>query len=227
MTTPKRNVDRRIQRTRQVLQQAFKEIVQEKGLAATGIWGIEKGLLAMSIQDITERANLNRGTFYLHFADKYMLADTIIREQFRQMVASTLPSSPRWDRRTLHLLIQVILDSFEHKYCHQHHTSFVLAPLLEQAMHEELTELLLTWLKQERSAKTQESVPLETIANIVSWAIFGAALQWSQEETTISKEQMTNAILQVITDGTCQVPDALLRTCGITDTDSSFIGHSH
>jgi len=210
MATPKRNVDRRIQRTRRVLQQAFKEIIHEKGLAATGIWGIEKGLLVMSIQEITERANVNRGTFYLHFADKYMLAETIIREQFRQMVTSTLPSSPRWDRRTLRLLIQVILDSFEHKYCHQHHASFVLAPLLERAMHEELTELLLTWLKQERSAKIQTSVPLSTIANIVSWAIFGAALQWSQEETTISKEQMTNAILQVITQGTvCLVPDAL------------------
>jgi AcrR family transcriptional regulator len=210
MMTPKRNADRRIQRTRQVLQQAFKEIIQEKGLVARGIWGMEKGLVAMSIQEITERANVNRGTFYLHFADKYILAETIIRERFRQMVASTLPSSPRWDRRTLRLLVQVILDSFEHKYCHQHHLSFVLAPLLERAMHEELTELLLTWLKQERSAKTPESVPLETIANIVSWAIFGAALQWSQKETMMSKEQMTNAILQIITEGTARlVPDVL------------------
>ncbi len=210
MTNRKRREDRRIKRTRQVLQQAFKEIVHEKGLAATGIWGIEKGFLAMSIQDITERANVNRGTFYLHFADKYMLADTIIREQFHQMVTSILPSSPRWDRRTLHLLIQVMLDSFEHKYHHQRHSSYVLAPLLERATHEELTGLVLAWLKQERSAKTRGSVPLETIANIVSWAIFGAALQWSQEETTMSKEQMTHAILQVITEGTAHlVPDAL------------------
>ena len=115
-------------------------------------------------------------------------------------------------QRTLHLLIQVMLDSFEHKYYHQHHSSFVLAPLLERAMHEELTELLLAWLKQERSAKTRGPMPLETIANIVSWAIFGAALQWSQKETTMSKEQMTNAILQVITEGTARlVPDALLE----------------
>src|SRR5260370_7796052 len=210
MTTPKRNVDRRIQRTRQVLQQAFKEIVQEKGGAGAGNWGGEKGLVAMSMQDITERDNVNRGTFYLHFADKYKLADTIIGEQFRQMVASTLPSSPRWGRRTLRLLIQVTLDSFEHKYCHQHHSSFVLAPLLERAMHEELTELLLTWLKQERSAKTRGSMPLETIANIVSWAIFGAALHWSQKETPLSKNHITNPILQVITDGTARpVPHAL------------------
>lgn len=210
MTTPKRSVDRRIQRTRQVLQQAFKEVVHEKGQAATGIWGTEKGFLAMSIQDITERANVNRGTFYLHFADKYMLADAVIREQFHQMLASALPPTPRWDRRTLHLLIQAILDSFEHKYCHQHRSSLVLAPLLERATHEELTELLFTWLKQKRSTETPWPVPLETIARIVSWAIFGAAIQWSQEETTMSKEQMANAILLVIMEGTAHLsPDAL------------------
>lgn len=110
----------------------------------------------------------------------------------------------------MHLLIQAILDSFEQKYRHQHHSSLVLAPLLERATHEELTELLFTWLKQKRCAETREPVPLETIARIVSWAILGAALQWSQEETTMSKEQMMNAILQVITEGTVRlVPDAL------------------
>ncbi len=210
MTTPKRSVDRRIQRTRQVLQQAFKEVVHEKGKAAMGIWGAEKGFKAMSIQDITERANVNRGTFYLHFADKYMLADIVIREQFHQMLASRLPPTPRWDRRTLHLLIQAILDSFEGKYRHQHHSSLVLAPLLERATHEELTELLCKWLKQNRCAETRGLVPLETIARVVSWAIFGAAIQWSQEETTMSREQVANAILLVVMEGTARLsPDAL------------------
>ncbi len=137
MTTLKRKEDRRIQRTRQMLQQAFKEITREKNESVMGIWGAEKGLQAMSIQEITERANVNRGTFYLHFADKYLLAETVIREQFRQLVTATLPSSPRWDEKTLHALIQVLLDSFEHKYCHEHHPSLVLAPLLERAMYED------------------------------------------------------------------------------------------
>src|SRR5215469_18440326 len=113
MTTPKKNVDRRIQRTRQVLQQAFKEIIHEKGLVATGIWGVERGLQAMSIQDITERANVNRGTFYLHFTDKYMLADTVVRERFHQQLAGILPAEPQWDRKTLRLLIQAVLNGLE------------------------------------------------------------------------------------------------------------------
>lgn len=163
---------------------------------------MDKGFMALNIQDITERANVNRGTFYLHFEDKYMLVETIIREQFRLMITNALPPAPRWDRETLRLLIQALLDSFEEKYHHQRHASIVLAPLLERAMHEELTAFLLTWLKQTKRARLRTVVPLETIALTVSWAIFGAAIQWSQEEMTTSREQMTDAILQVIADGT-------------------------
>jgi hypothetical protein len=64
-----------------------------------------------------------------------------------------------------------------------------------------LTELLLTWLKQRRQAGAQDHIPLATMASIVSWAILGAAFQWSQEEITMSKEQMANAILLVVMDG--------------------------
>jgi AcrR family transcriptional regulator len=144
MASQKRRADRRIQRTRQALQQAFVEVVREKGLAMTSIREIEKGFAATSIQEITARANVNRGTFYLHFTDKYMLADAVVRERFHQQLASVLPPEPRWDRWTLRLLIQAVLNLFEEKYRHQHQPSLVLAPMVEKAVHEELTKLLLT-----------------------------------------------------------------------------------
>lgn len=202
MTTPRKNVDRRIQRTRQLLQQALKEIVYERGRLETGVWGIERCFQSISIQDITERANVNRGTFYLHFADKYMLMETITREQFQQIITSKLPSVPRWSRETLQLLIHALLENFEQKYCHQRYSSLVLIPLLEQAMHEELTTLLLSLLQQEKSLDLCKTATPETIANIVSWTIFGTAIQWSQQETSASKEQITEAILQIISKGT-------------------------
>ncbi len=69
MVTAVKGVDPRVKRTRKLLQQAFLELFQEKGFAA------------ISIQDITERATVNRATFYAHFQDKYALLDSIIREQ--------------------------------------------------------------------------------------------------------------------------------------------------
>ena len=78
MAAPSNRVDRRMQRTRQILQRAFIEVAHEKGVVAT------------TIQDITERADVNRGTFYLHFADKYALLEAIIHEHFQHLLTSTL-----------------------------------------------------------------------------------------------------------------------------------------
>jgi len=212
MATQKRREDRRIQRTRQLLQQAFVDVVREKGKATTSLREIEKRFAATSIQEITERANVNRGTFYLHFTDKYMLADTVIREQFRQQLASALPNFARWDRGTLRLLIQAVLTIFEEKYRHRQQPSLVLAPMFERAAHEELTELLLTWLEEARRGERRGRESPEMIARVVSWAIFGTAIQWSQEETTVSSAEMADVISQVIMEGVARLaPDALLE----------------
>jgi AcrR family transcriptional regulator len=208
MATQKRREDRRIQRTRRVLQQAFVEVIREKGEAMASLREMEKRLAETSILEITERANVNRGTFYLHFTDKFMLADVVVRERFHQQLASALPPEPRWDRKTLRLLIQAVLNALEEKYHHQHPPSLILAPLVERAAYEELTGLLLTWLKEARSEEKRRREPLETIARVVSWAIFGTAIQWSQEETSVSSEEMANVISQVIMEGVAHLaPD--------------------
>jgi AcrR family transcriptional regulator len=210
MVTQKRREDRRIQRTRQVLQQAFVDVVREKGESVRSIREIEKSFTTTSIQEITARANVNRGTFYLHFTDKYMLADTVVREQFHLQLASVLPPEPRWDKTTLRLLTQAVLNIFEEKYRHQHQPSLVFAPMVERAIHEELTELLLTWLKAARYVERRRREPLDTIARVVSWAMFGTAIQWSQEETMMSSEEMADVISRVIMEGVARLaPEAL------------------
>jgi AcrR family transcriptional regulator len=201
MITPNRRVDRRTQRTRQVLQQAFRDLVQDKGFAAT------------SIREITQRANVNRGTFYLHFTDKYALTETVVREVFHQKLVCTLPDAPGWDRQSLQVLIQAVLECLEAKYRHQPRPLFALAevaPLVERAMHEELTELLLTWLTQIRRTETQGLIPLDRIARVVSWAIFGTAMQWSQEKMTVSSEEIGNTILLVIMEGVAHLVPELV-----------------
>ncbi len=56
-TLPSRH-ERRRMRTRELLIRATLQLV------------LEKGYEAISIQDITDRADLGRGTFYIHFKDK-------------------------------------------------------------------------------------------------------------------------------------------------------------
>ena len=180
-----KKVDPRVKRTRHLLQQAFWELMHEKGFSA------------ISIQNIAERATLNRATFYLHFDDKYQLLDSIVQEQFQQMVTKDLPLAPKWEERTLRILIRAVLEFFrEFQTCP---TSASLNPLVEQAV--ELYHLFVTWLNQAPTSEPARSVSKELLAVTTCWAIFGAAGQWSRETQAMSAEHMTDALLAVVTEG--------------------------
>ena len=60
------NLDRRTRYTIGVIREAFFELLGEVGFAR------------ITVADICRRADINRGTFYLHFEDKYALLDTLI-----------------------------------------------------------------------------------------------------------------------------------------------------
>lgn len=60
--------DRRISRTKEAIRQAMILLIEEKGFDA------------LTVKDITTRANLNRGTFYLHYKDKFDLLDQTLKE---------------------------------------------------------------------------------------------------------------------------------------------------
>ena len=62
--------DLRVQRTRKLLQEAF--------IALT----VEKGFAAITVRDITERAMVNRSTFYRHYLDKYDLLEQYMNELY-------------------------------------------------------------------------------------------------------------------------------------------------
>ncbi len=58
--------DLRVRRTRKLLQKAFIDLT------------IEKGFADVTVRDITERAMVNRSTFYRHYLDKYELLSQYI-----------------------------------------------------------------------------------------------------------------------------------------------------
>ena len=188
MATPPKGMDRRVQRTHQLLRQAAIETMEAKGF------------LAMTIQDIADRANVNRGTFYAHYPDKYALLDELIHDEFQALLKKSLPPEPCWNTQTLRLLVKIVLEHFEDEY-RQCDPAEVVDPLIERATRDALANLLLTWLKQEKSAGTDFRVPIETIARIVSWTILGAAAHWYQEGIKLSAEQVADDVLLIVMEG--------------------------
>jgi hypothetical protein len=60
-------LDPRVKRTRSLILQAFGELLTEKGFEA------------ISVQDITDKAEINRATFYKHFVVPAILEENLIQ----------------------------------------------------------------------------------------------------------------------------------------------------
>lgn len=74
--------DRRVARTKRAIRDALTELMEEKGFDG------------VTVKDLTERADINRGTFYIHYKDKYDLleqsANELIEEISNMAAASFL-----------------------------------------------------------------------------------------------------------------------------------------
>lgn len=83
-----KELDRRVRRTRNALSQSLRELIVEKGYEAT------------TIEHITDRADLNRATFYLHYTNKEELLMAMLESQFDELVQhmeATLQGQPIWE----------------------------------------------------------------------------------------------------------------------------------
>lgn len=64
-------IDRRITKSKKAIHNAFLEML------------LERGFDAITVKDITEKADISRKTFYLHYVDKFDLLNTIVNDEMK------------------------------------------------------------------------------------------------------------------------------------------------
>ena len=88
-------VDRRILKTQESLKKAVIELMTEKNFDD------------ITIQDIADRANVNRGTIYLHYQDKFDLLDKLIETHINEL-ERWVNGHVRWiGTRLLYLILNI------------------------------------------------------------------------------------------------------------------------
>ncbi len=183
-----KRVDPRVRRTRGLIVRAFDELVAEKG--HTGL----------TVQEIAERATINRATFYAHFADQYELFDYAISEAFREELRQRLPDPSGLTEENLKALILAACDYLAGLNTACSRTDQQFKPLIEARVQSELCKLLLGWIEAS-PATDSRSANAGIMASVVSWAIFGAGLQWSRGGEVHSAEEFADQSLSVIVGG--------------------------
>ncbi|WP_139997759.1 TetR/AcrR family transcriptional regulator [Paenibacillus paridis] len=76
-------MDRRILKTRDAIMKAFIELMAEKNFEQ------------VTINEIAHRANLNRGTVYLHYVDKFDLLDQCVETHLGELYKLCMPSDEK------------------------------------------------------------------------------------------------------------------------------------
>jgi AcrR family transcriptional regulator len=184
-----KRIDPRVRRTRELIVRAFDELVAEKG--HTGL----------TVQEIAERATINRATFYAHFADQYELFDHAISEAFREELRQRLPDPSGLTEENLKALILAACDYLARLNTACSRTDRQFRPIIESRVQGELYELLLRWIEATPEKTIGRQVRPEVTASVVSWSIFGTALDRSRNGAAPSSEEVAGHALAVIVGG--------------------------
>jgi AcrR family transcriptional regulator len=168
--------DRRKRRTRALLRKALMELI------------VEKGFDAISVQEIAERADVSRATFYLHYADKEELLSKSMQEVYDELVERAEASSPSHDD-----VLNAIASGDHERFCDPtdfrhvaEHADFYRVLLSEKGVasfnvmvHDYLARLLQEQLCLPiHSANVEPRLPSEMVAHAIAGAQIGVINWW-------------------------------------------------
>jgi AcrR family transcriptional regulator len=179
--------DRRVERTRELLQKALIELVAERGYDA------------ITIQDIVDRANVGRTTFYLHYKSKdelFMSCHEGILSEYH--IGLSHPFSRE------ELLSSEIPERMTSAYRHLEEGRALLYPIFEGKD----SQLILRHIR-ERSAQEIETnlhaifgeadstIPLDLLANYLAGAQIALMQWWLEKRRPYTPADLTQALYRL------------------------------
>jgi AcrR family transcriptional regulator len=177
--------DLRVRRTRKLLQQALIE------------GAIEKGFAALTVRDITERAMVNRSTFYRHYLDKYDLLEQHLNEIYEMLEEGGVIGEGR-NAGLVELLKQI--QQFPDFY------RVVLGPqadaFLSQRFRQQTQQRYLAYFHRAfpQAASDPDRPPLDLKFTTVASAACSALAWWLEQERPSTPEQFAHWLQQLISD---------------------------
>lgn len=167
-------VDPRVTRTRKLIRDALASLLAEKNFES------------ITVQDIAERATVNRATFYAHFTDKFALLDAMIREDLAGHLSEGDPLSTS---QTRELLLAVGKNTFAFVALHRRcKIDRDFEPQMQRSMEAELTDFLMARFGH-------------CTAMLIASALVGAAMSWRHQSPGAPFEPVVANIVEILVDG--------------------------
>ena len=179
LPNPDEKLDPRVRRTRGLILQAFNDLLAEKNFES------------ISVQDVTDKAQINRATFYAHFQDKYALLDFSIQQMFMQEIEKRTLNACSYSPDNLRNLILAVCEFLGnlHTGCAQPHQQF--ESLVEGTIKKQIFDLLSYWLRKSKA-------PTEIPATVATWAIYGLASHYSHMKNRPALEKFVDEAFPLV-----------------------------
>jgi AcrR family transcriptional regulator len=190
--------DRRVSRTRRQLREAFFDLI------------LEKGYEAVTVEDITRRADLGRTTFYLHFKDKEdLLLQSIdeIADELKAKIQHVIQTQMNENEKLSPSISSSqgpLLMLFQHAAANAvlyrsilrgEGTSWALVRIREIIQSSAL-EFLTAYL-----GNNSLPVPLEVVANHFAASLLGMITWWLEHEMPYPAVEMVEMYRRMFFDG--------------------------
>jgi len=168
-------LDRRVVRTRKLLQDALFKLI------------LKKGYDSIRIRDITDESNLGRATFYIHYKDKEdLLLATIerTRQDLQERIQAESASSS--------------LPGFRVQFHHAAENSLIYKAILNRVQGRQQIQSVMVDAVQSNLEKTipDSSVPLDAVANFLVGAVVQLLDWWLTNNMPYSVDEMETVFLK-------------------------------
>lgn len=185
--------DRRVKRTRLMLRQALLSLIEERGYDS------------LSIQDITDRANVGRATFYVHYQDKeQLLLDCIddVTEQLNIHFQTISAHDIFIKRRTVSVVL--FRHVFEHASLYRALLSERGAALVTYRLQRDMAARLQQHLPESFQSLATVELPSDLLTEYCSAALWSLVGWWLRNDFPRSPEEMGHLFWQLVHQGLFQ-----------------------
>ncbi|WP_170061537.1 TetR/AcrR family transcriptional regulator [Rummeliibacillus pycnus] len=178
--------------TRKKIQDCFMELLSKKEFSK------------VSIKDITTNASINRGTFYLHYVDKYELLDQI-ENQLLEGLKVHLEAMNMKDAMVKEKHMEIAVLSTEvFRYFNQHAEQFMilLSKNNTSGFHFRLKNFFIKQFEvnyyRSELFKIDPSIPIDYISAFAASAILGLIEQWLSHEKRETPEEIAKLYMKIL-----------------------------
>lgn len=180
------------QKTKKLIQQTFIDILEHKSFES------------ITVGDIAKRANINRGTFYLHYLDKFDLLDQIEQRLFFDLGEHIDELQARYLRsQTFEKEQEQLADGlFSFIKGHAPVLKILLSDRGRAGFHlrfkNSFSEKVRKNLEQHESFYVDLQVPIDYFLSFITSAFLGLIEQWIQNDLDKTPEEMTSLYIDII-----------------------------